>query len=138
MPPDVIIGSLLSAIRNTLNGDDSCRRLSSFSRVTEKTSKGPQKSSTSTSLNKRMPTTFCLSIRVLLRKEFLGCRTGAGTETRPYRGFHCSDSASSAMNDSLEIIGAGSSGGPAVRRHRATAAPKRQFSLWERHQFCHQ
>src|SRR5215471_2097842 len=26
----------------------------------------------------------------LLRKEFLGCRTGAGTETRPYRGFHCS------------------------------------------------
>src|SRR5215467_10653841 len=89
MPPDVIIGSLFSAIRNTLNGEDSWRRLSSFSRVTENTSKGPQKSSTSTSLNNRMPTTFCLSIRVLLRKEFLGCQTGAATEGRPYRAFHC-------------------------------------------------
>src|SRR5215471_17946645 len=89
MPPEVIIGSFFSAIRNTLNGEDSCRRLSSSSRVTEKTSKGPQKSSTSTSLNSRMPTTFCLSITVLLRKEFLGCQTGAATEGRPYRAFHC-------------------------------------------------
>src|SRR5215471_10169357 len=26
---------------------------------------------------------------VLLRKEFLGCRAGAATESRPYRVFHC-------------------------------------------------
>src|SRR5215471_13415091 len=89
MPPDVITGSLFSAIRKTLNGEGSCRRRSSFSRVTENTSKGPQKSSTSTSLNNRMPTTFCLSTTVLLRKEFLGCQTGAATEGRPYRAFHC-------------------------------------------------
>src|SRR5215471_18064258 len=116
MPPDVIIGSLFSAIRNTLNGDDSCRRLSSLSRVTEKTSKGPQKSSTSTSLNNRMPTTFCLSIRVLLRKEFLGRRTGAGTETRPYRGFHCSGRRQFRHERLLRkgLLGCGVSGGQAV------------------------
>ena len=43
---------------NTLNGDDSSRRFSSFRRVTEKTSNGPQKSSTSMSSKTRMPTCF--------------------------------------------------------------------------------
>jgi hypothetical protein len=39
------------------------------------------------------PTTIVMlaggSINELLEKEFLGCRAGAATESRPYRAFHC-------------------------------------------------
>jgi hypothetical protein len=35
----------------------------------------------------------------LFRKEFLGCRTGAGTETRPYRVFIVAGGARFAMMD---------------------------------------
>src|ERR1700730_9094566 len=47
---------MLSARSSTSKGEDSSRRRSSWRRVTEKTSNGPQKSSTSTLGKMRMPT----------------------------------------------------------------------------------
>jgi hypothetical protein len=44
MPPVVSTGSFFSATNSTSNGDGSSLLLSSLRRVTEKTSKGPQKS----------------------------------------------------------------------------------------------
>jgi len=49
----------------------------------------------------------------LLRKGFLGCRAGAGTETRPYRVFIFLGGDSSAINDSNENSRAVISGRPA-------------------------
>src|SRR5262249_3390258 len=44
--------------------------------------------------------------RTTPQKEFLGCRTGAATESRPYRGFHCFGAANTgAKNDSSETGG---------------------------------
>src|SRR5258705_10980161 len=54
-PPVATTVSRVSATSSTSKGDDSSRRASSLSRVTENTSNGPQKSRTSTSGNIRMP-----------------------------------------------------------------------------------
>src|SRR5499433_1288214 len=55
-PPVATTVSMRSATSSTSKGDGSSRRASSLSRVTENTSKGPQKSNTSTSGKVRMPT----------------------------------------------------------------------------------
>src|SRR5215472_1713422 len=55
-PPVATTVSMRSATSSTSKGDGSSRRASSLSRVTENTSKGPQKSNTSTSGKIRMPT----------------------------------------------------------------------------------
>ena len=55
-PPVATTMSVLSATSRTSKGDGSSRRASSFRRVTENTSKGPQKSRTSTFGKTRMPT----------------------------------------------------------------------------------
>src|SRR5688572_23975570 len=66
MPPVAVTGLELSAIKRGRNGDGSSRRLCSFSRVTEKTSNGPQKSRTSTSSYTKIPTRFlCMRASVL-------------------------------------------------------------------------
>ena len=58
MPPVVVTGPGCSATSNTSNGEGSSRLFSSFSRLAENTSNGPQKSSTSMSSNRTMPTRF--------------------------------------------------------------------------------
>jgi hypothetical protein len=58
MPPVVVTGPGRSATSTTSKGEGSSRRFSSFTRVAENTSNGPQKSSTSMSSNKMMPTRF--------------------------------------------------------------------------------
>src|SRR5262252_4511903 len=55
-PPVATTVSMRSATSSTSNGDGSSRRASSWRRVTENTSKGPQKSRTSTLGKIRMPT----------------------------------------------------------------------------------
>src|SRR5947207_150121 len=66
MPPVVRTGPAFSATSTTSNGDGSSRRSSSFSRVTEKTSNGPQKSSTSASGNNTIPTRLRFMVAPLL------------------------------------------------------------------------
>ena len=56
MPPVVVTGSAFSATNSTSKGEGSSRRLSSFTRVAEYTSNGPQKSRTSMSSNRTIPT----------------------------------------------------------------------------------
>ena len=58
MPPDVVTGPARSATSTTSKGEGSSFGLASFSRVTENTSNGPQKSSTSTLSNTTIPTRF--------------------------------------------------------------------------------
>ena len=55
IPPVVFTVSLVCDIKNCSKGDDSSRRRSSLIRVTENTSKGPQKSRTSTSSKITIP-----------------------------------------------------------------------------------
>lgn len=55
IPPVVITGLSNCATNMTSNGEGSSRRRSSFSRVAENTSKGPQKSRTSISSKTMMP-----------------------------------------------------------------------------------
>jgi hypothetical protein len=43
---------------------------------------------------------------VLLGKQFLGCRTGAATESRPYRAFHCCGRCQ-LRHDRLQTFGSG-------------------------------
>src|SRR3989441_4144091 len=76
MPPVVRTGAAFSATSTTSNGDGSSRRSSSFSRVTEKTSNGPQKWSTSTSGNNTIPTRLRFMAAPLLPPdpEFLTSR----------------------------------------------------------------
>jgi hypothetical protein len=61
-PPVALTASGFSATRTTSNGEGSSRRRSSCSRVTEKTSYGPQKSKTSTSGKITIPTGFPLHL----------------------------------------------------------------------------
>ena len=58
MFPIATTGSGCSATSRTSKGEGSSRRFPSFRRVAEKTSKGPQKSRTSTFSKRTMPTRF--------------------------------------------------------------------------------
>jgi len=67
-PPTAETWPFLSEIKRIRNGDDSCRRRSSFKRVIENTSKGPETSKTSTWSKIRIPTVsgklFCFITQI--------------------------------------------------------------------------
>ena len=73
MRPVVVTGPGRSAISTTSKGDGSSRRFSSLILVTENTSNGPQKSRTSMSSKRTMPTR-CLFIAISCMDARLSCR----------------------------------------------------------------
>src|SRR5437870_1238054 len=90
-PPVATIGPDRSATRNTSNGEGSSRRRSSCNRVTEKTSKGPQKSSTSTSGKTTMPT--------VLRFTAFSSPSGGAETVTVVSGIHAHGSKERAPHD---------------------------------------
>ena len=63
------------------------------------------------------------ALEVLLRKEFLGCRAGAATESRPYRAFHCCGRRQ-LRHDGLQTFGsAGAGRGNGIHVRSKRSAP---------------